>query len=42
MFLLRFLLALLVKGNPKSITDEQAVQKYIETQRSFYFDLIYE
>jgi len=42
MFLLRFLLALLGKGNPKSITDEQAVQKYIETQRSFYFDLIYE
>ena len=42
MFLLRFLLALLGKGNPKSITDEEAVEKYIETQRSFYFDLIYE
>ena len=42
MFLLRFLLALLGKGNPKSITDEEAVKKYIETQRSFYFDLIYE
>jgi len=42
MFLLRFLLALIGKGNPKSITDEEAIEKYLETQRSFYFDLIYE
>lgn len=42
MFLLRILLALLGKGNSKSITDEEAIQKYLETQRSFYFDLIYE
>ncbi|MEE9371704.1 MAG: RNA polymerase sigma factor [Saprospiraceae bacterium] len=42
MSLLRFLLALLGKGNPKTITDEEAIHKYLETQRSFYFDLIYE
>ena len=42
MFLLRLLMTLLGKVNPKSLTDEQAVEKYIETQRSFYFDILYE
>ena len=42
MFLLRFLFALIDKGNSKSITDEEAIEKYLETQRSFYFDIIYE
>ena len=35
-------MTLLGKVNPKSLTDEQAVEKYIETQRSFYFDILYE
>jgi RNA polymerase sigma-70 factor (ECF subfamily) len=30
------------KGNSKSITDEEAVEKYLKTQKSFYFDLLYE
>lgn len=42
MFILRFLIALLGKGNSKTISDEDAVTKYLETQRSFFFDLLYE
>jgi len=42
MWFIRFLLALIGKGNSKSITDEEAVEKYLRTQKGFYFDLLYE
>lgn len=34
-------MSLLGKVNPNSLTDEQAVEMYLETQRSFYFDILY-
>ena len=34
-------MTLLGKVNSKSLTDEEVVEKYIETQRSFYFDILY-
>ena len=39
--MLKFLFALLSKSGRKTLTDEEVVQAYIESQNQYYFELLY-
>ncbi len=39
--MLKFLFALLTKGERKTLTDEEIVEQYLKTQNEYYFELIY-